>query len=581
MFKNHIGTLVVLYLTFLCMPVTAHQHPAGGGDQLSHVKEIYERAVALSPEVLEATEESVTEPYLKVGRKSIPLNSGFWDLVRGWIRLYRSEINEYCSCNINEDELIREAKDQIARGFFYSKVGRHLVHFTEHVVVGAYGLSAKYGKTALVLKASAEVAETVLSIFVGGKGVHIICNAIDAMIIFIFRKSQIYARVFSNSGTLDRSRMFSMFRLAYVNRLMKKAQRRVFFHLESAVVDQEALTFVNEEGVRRDRRVNWVHNLSKRATPVLNRIKEIDTQLEEESLSERQRAKLFKERARLSRKIERFTEVSKKSFFGKRYKRFLLLLSRKGKEGHLKGVSFVDKVTAKNWLWPLAIQENILERALVSQAEESIDQMDRATEWKKDDIRNGLAEEFSNKMQINAHQAEHIRVVEQVLTDVEKIFDPSLSTTERYLLVSVIEAVFIGFFEHYLRLVHNTLSKSTVGMNIRGRGRLRWRLDRFVYHVFVYSDFLRTVALVKDKTKINSYKYESMENLLLFFDYLNRLHRLSHSENLVQEELLARLDQNLRDIRSFQVHREKRTAFSWNPFVTPVPWCRSLAKVAH
>ncbi len=580
MIKGSIRILFISLLIFLCLPVVAHQHPAGG-DNLVHIKEIYERAVALSPEVLEATEGSVAQPYLKVGKQSIPLNSGFWDLVRGWIRLYRSEINEYCSCNINEEELIREAKDQIARGFFYSKIGRHLVHFTEHVVVEAYGLSAKYGKTALILKASAEVAETLLSIFVGGKGVHIICNMIDAMIIFMFRKSQIYARVFSNSGTLDRSRMLSMIRLAYVNRLMRKAQRRVFFYLESTSVNQGALHHVSAEGIRRNRRANWVNNLSERATPVLNRIREIDIQLENENLSERQRARLFRERARLSRRIESFTEVSRKSFFGQRYKRFLLLLSRKGKKDYLKGVDFSDKVTSTNWLWSLAIQENILERALISQAEESIHQIDSVTDLKKDGIRSGLAEEFSGNMQINARQAEHIQAVEQVLTDVEKIFDTSLSTKERFLLVSVIETVFVGFFEHYLRLVHNTLSQSTLGMNIWGRARLRWRLDRFIYHVFVYSDFLRTVALVKDQTKISSYKYESMENLLLFFDYLNRLHQLAHSDHLVKDELLARLDQNLRRVQSFQVNLEKRTVFSWNPFSALIPWCRSLVKAVQ
>ena len=314
MIKNSIHILLALFFTFLCLPVVAFQDL----DNVNHIKEVYERAVALSPDVLEAAGESIAHPYLKVGKHYIPLNSGFYDVVRGWFRLYRNEINEYCSCNINEDELVQEAKDHIVRGFLYTKVGRHLAHFTEYVVVEAYGLSAKYGKVALVLKVSAELAETVLSIFVGGKGVHILCNMIDAMILFIFRKSQIYMRVFSNSGIVNQNRMLMMFRLAYMNRLMRKAQRKVFFHLESTAIDQAALVLVDGEGIKRNRRANWVDTVSEKATPILNRIKEIDIQLENKNLSNRQRARLFREREKLSRKIERLTQVSKKSFFWKK-----------------------------------------------------------------------------------------------------------------------------------------------------------------------------------------------------------------------------------------------------------------------
>lgn len=582
MFKHPIRIVLVLLLTFLCLPVVADQH-SSGGDSISYIKEIYERAVALSPEVLEATEGSIAHPYVKVGKQFIPLNFGFWELVRGWIRLYRSEIQEYCSCNINENELVQEAKDHVAKGFFDSKINGKLFKFKEYLVMEAYSMYTLYGKVAVLLKATSEVVEHT---FLGAKGLGFICNAIDVMILFIFRKSQMYMHSFNNSKTVDKNRMLMMFRLAYINRLMKKAQRKVSFYLESTVIDQEALALVDAEGVRRNKRANWVRTLSKKATPILDRIKEIDKELEDETLSKRQRAKLFKAREKLSKKIGRFTEVSKKTFFGKRYKWFLFLLSRKGQKGYLKGTDFSDEIISttgrsKNWLWPLVIQENILERALVSQAEKNLHRTYKTAPLEKDEIRNSLAAEFVGKLQTNTYQTGHIQAVEQVLTDIEKIFDPSLTTTERYLLVSVMESVFVGFFEHYLRLMHNKLSQSTSGMNIWGRGKLRGKLDRFIYHVFVYSDFLRTVALVKDGTKINSYKYESMENLLLFFEYLNKLHQLTHSKHMMKEKLLDRLDTNLQRIQSFQVHLEKRTAFSWNPFSIPVPYCRSLGRISN
>ena len=573
---------VFIYICFLCLPVMAHNHShSSDTDPPQFIKDIYEKAIALSPEVLEAAEGSIAQPYVKVGGQVILLNSGFWELVKGWIRLYRSELQEYCPCNINENELIQPVKDHIAAGFFYSKAGRPLLNFSESIIVGSYGLSAKFGKTALVLKVSAEMAETALSIFVGGKGVHIICNVIDAMILFLFRKSQIYMRVFSNSGIINQSRLMMMFRLAWLNRLMRKAQKKVFFHLESVNINEDALLIVDEEGDRRNKRKNWLNTISKKAAPILKKIKVLDERLENKQLSKRKRAKLLKKRKALYQKIDNLTQVSRKSFFGKRYKRWLLLRSRKSNSDYLKGNSFPDKATAHNWLWVLSIQENLLERALIEQAEmEDSFSVSKNLSIPSDMIRSGLSKEFVEKINNpNIGQEQHTLFIEKVLMDIENIFNPSLSIKERYLLVSVVEVGLVGFFEHYLRLVYHDLSQSTEDINIWGKARLRWRLDRFVYYVFIYSDFLRTISLIKNKNKIISYKYESMESLLLFFKFLNQLAQFSKLKH-TKEELLTKLDQELLHIKSFQVQREKRTAFSWIPFSRPLPWCRNLLSVS-
>ena len=568
--------LLFIFLSLLCLSAMADM-PSIEGKQ-DHIKEIYERAMALSPEVLDAAEGSIAHPhsYLKVNKQFIPLNSVFWDLVRGWIRLYRSEIHKYCSCNINEHELVQEAKDQIAKGFFNSKIKGPLFNFGEYLIIEGYGLAAKYGRTALVMKVTSEVVEHLL------KPLSVLCNVIDFMIVFILRKSQIYSRVFSNSGTVNKNRISMLSHLAYKNRLMKKVRKGVFFYLESVAIDQEALALVDEEGIKKGKRSKWVRTLSKKTTPILNQMREIDVRLEDETLSKRKRAKLFKKREKLSKKIRKLTTVSRKDFLGKRYKVFLFLLSRKWKKRYLKGKDASDRFTATNWLWSLALQENILERVFISQeGEANLFQTDKTTALKKDEIRNGLAEEFVEKMQTNTDKTEHVRSVERVLMDIEKIFDPSLTTKERYLLVSAMEAVFDGFFEHYLRLIHKRLSQTTSDMSTIGKGKLRYRLDRVVHHFFVYSDFLRTVAFVKDKTKINSYKYESMELFLLFFEHMNKLHQLSHLRHHIKAELFAKLEQNLQRIQSFQVHLEKRTAFSWIPFSMPVPYCRNLARVSN
>ena len=572
---------IVLSILFITTAFVseAHVHSQANED-IEHIKSLYDLAITLSPYVLDSMDTSSAYPYIKIGGKYVPLNTGFWLLVQGWIRLYRSEIEQYCPCDIDEQKLVQEAKDEIARGFVDTKITRNLSNFGEFVIVGAYGLSARYGKAALLLKAASEVAEHTLSIFVGGKGVHIFCNVIDAMILFLFRKSQIYVRVFNNSKTLNQSRLLSVMRLAWFNRLMKKKNKSVFFELLSAEINEHVLDHVDEEGVKKKKRAKYVRSLSQKMEPILTRTREIDAQLENDSLSIEDRNKLLKERKRLVKKSENLTEVFRKSFFGKRYGLSLWLFSRKWSSQYLKGVTLADRVTSGNFVWALGLQENVLERALIKQVEEAGLMQDHSTlPLPPDEIRAGLAEEFVKKMQ-QANTTEHVHSIERVLIDVEKIFDPSLKVAERYLLVSIIESGFLGLFEYYLmEVMYPELVRSTEGLNLWGRARLRWRLDRFIYYVFIYSDFLRTVALVKDPSKINSYKYESMEAFLNLFEHLHQLSKLP-GETHTKESLLAKLDEHLYRIQSFQPQFEKRTTFRWIriPFIRPVPMCRNLVR---
>ena len=584
---------IVLSILFITTAFVSEAHVHSHAvEDIEHIEKLYGLAVTLSPHVLDSVDTSSAQPYIKIGGKYVLLNTGFWQLVQGWVRLYRREIEQYCPCDIDEQKLVQEARDEIARGFVNTKITRKISNFGEFVIVGAYGLSARYGKAALLLKAAAEVAEHTLSIFLGGKGVHVICNVIDAMILFIFRKSQIYVRVFNNSKTLDQSRFLSVMRLAWLRRLMKKKNKSVFLYLQSAEIDGHALDHVNEEGakvrlfrwtVKKDQREKWVRSLSQKMEPILNRTREIDAQLENESLSAEDRRKLLKERRKLVKKSEELTQIFRKSFFGKRYGLSLWLLTRKWSSQYLNGETLADRVTSKDFIWPLGLQENILERALIRQVEEAGLMQDHSTlRLPPDEIRTGLAEEFAEKMR-QANTTGHVHSIERVLMDVEKIFDPSLKMAERYLIVSIIESGFLGLFEFYLlRVMYPELIQSTEGLNLWGRARLRWRLDRFIYYVFMYSDFLRTVAVIKDPSKINSYKYESMEAFLNLFEYLHQVSKLPREAH-TKESLLARLDEHLYRVQSFQPQFEKRTTFRWIriPFIRPLPMCRSLVRVAQ
>ena len=136
-----------------------------------------------------------------------------------------------------------------------------------------------------------------------------------------------------------------------------------------------------------------------------------------------------------------------------------------------------------------------------------------------------LAKEFVEKINHpNIDKKRHILSVEHVLMDIENIFDPSLTTRERYTLTLLMETVLTGFFQQYIRLIYNSLSIPTADLNvwqrIKTRAKLRGRLELFIHSAFLYSDFLRTVSLINNPAKINFYKYEAMGNLLIFFEHL-------------------------------------------------------------
>ena len=604
--KNTFYFATLFFLLCFCFFTKAHTHApsSNSSDRIALIKKIYEQAISLSPEVLSSAEKEprYSEAYIKMGGQYIALDNGFYDLVKGWIRLYRHELERYCPCDINEHELVQSAKDIVAKGFFASKVVGPVTHFVQHTSESATLLGTKYGKVAGALKASAEVAEHSLSVFLGGKGISVFCDVIDVMILFFFRKAQIYARVLGNAKNLNQNRLWMSFRLAYLNRLIKNAQKKVFFYIQTPEIHSfnntsklpvtelteekhttshhhkhHTLAQINQEGTgKKSQRAKWLNKINQKAEPLLMQIQALDTQLEQDFISQKERKKLFKERQKLYKKIENITAVSKKGFFGKRYKRLLFLRSRKGHPDYLKGVTFPDKTAETDWFWPLSIQENILERAL-KQGDHNSEALDRKSVLPTDEIRTGLAQEFAQKIKESTPEStkEHVQHIERVLMDIDNIFNPSLSFKERYLLAHIVEFGLTGFFKHYLNMINNRLTSSTKDMGFFGKIRLQGKLrGKFEYYVLVYSDFLKTIALT-NKTTIAFYKHSAMDSLLLFFEYLHHLDGIAR-QSYTKKELWAKLDQNLRRIQAFQIQREKRTAYSWIPFRSPLPYCRNL-----
>ncbi len=496
----------------------------------------------LTPEIV--TTSGASQATIKVAGHHLALNGPFWQLVRGWIRVYYHQLQEDCDHCLPGDEhqFEQSAEDHIARTFFELKVNSPLRESIEHIAVGTADIGARLGPTALVSKVSSEVAETVLSKMVGGGGVHIVCNLIDAAIIFGTRHIQSAWRSFAWAPRLGSSGLTTLIRHGFVSSSAARAFKRVQFVAVADGLNEEALREVDLEGpnrwwgyAREGKRAQWVRKFLRNGS----------------------------------------ARVSKREYLGGRMKRYLLLKGRKrGHSQYMRGNNPMDQVLTGNVLWILAVQENILERSLRA----GVDSNELPTMASKfgsdtDEIRQGLAEEFARG------HTEKARLMDGLMKEVEVIFNPEAPSRLRYAQVAILESVLTGFvygtFGNILNEKGELHGNSWSG--IGRQFRLRWKTGRFASYIYEWADFLRVAALQKDPDKLYRHKYEMMEVLSRLFEHFGETQSLMTANSRNDLEVFEReFAVREKRLRSFKPWREKRIAYSWIPFRRPMPMCRDM-----
>ena len=598
----------ILFL-FLCPLKTpaheGHHHDHEHNDDMSLIKSLYEKTARLSPEIL-SPRDSLAHPYIKFNGERVYLNSAFFELVLGFLHLYYREMEkEGCSCNLGPEEMVETVRNEIAKGGILSKKIKKSTHFMERL----WAKKVKYGRTVLIGLAVVEAIETFIlaPLF---PGLHLFCKANNAAVLFFARPIQSYGRTFFiYSKTMDQSRIRMMVSRVRQSHLMRKFQQKVRFYLkatenakragqaesdesirsylaymESIEIDETQLQAINEEGPG-DKREEWVREIFEKRILLLEEIDRIEEELRnpDKTLSKRKRSKLLKRQQKLIDEVDSFTQLSRKTYLGKRYKRWLFLKGRKSSPGYLSGNTYLDEITSSDWFWIGAAKENILERSFVSLFPERSDEREQTfSPMESNDIRRGLAEEFVEK--VSRHHSigdreEYTEAVEFILNGVEKIFDPSLPTRERYLWASFIEPFLSEFMEPYLWSVYRELK----GLDRDFESFTHWKklieeLFQFPYLANEYSDFLISAAMTKDEKSLIFYKYRAMGNLLRFFEYLIELPKIVKT-NHGREEILSRLDENLQKIESSRMGREKRTASRrLGIFGRKTPLCEAMVR---
>ncbi len=571
-------------------------HPGGGAAGGSRLEgrdpgnaelalQIFEAAARLSPEITgelakewpagggplpfraEASEAAgphpaIVTPYIKAGGQKIYLNSGFWKLTQYWLRLYLRELQGWIPKDLDPQAMIEEAQTRPPEDLISKKVKKIAYGGGEVVARWAYS----YGKIYAVLKVSLEAAETVLSTAIGGKGMHAICRLNDIIIIVAVRRIQRYFRIISYGKTMNKGRLAMTLKNLWLSRRLKKAQRRAFFLYGQLLSDnsrekpfeegeirlksQEALMAIDRGGRRPGSRLRWLQKISQKPQPI---------------------------------------SLSKARFLGKRS---FLAIPRKRNLQYIRGAEFADQAISEGLFWPLAVQENILFRAL----EESLDSAypdntgffgessPGGPENSPDSVRRHLMEEFLSKYSFASEEDRRGAglFLEALLQDIEIIFSAERPSFERYLNAHIADLSMRFFAEEHAKMLAAKIKELKAVQAFSEIRELQKHLGRFVYESNLFSDFLLSASMASDRRELAFHKPKSMKKALAFFGHLRETHQILASAALQSlTEVFESLEALNKEFASIAPGREKRTAFSFSPFRQSMPRCREMIMKAR
>jgi hypothetical protein len=112
---------------------------------------------------------------------------------------------------------------------------------------------------------------------------------------------------------------------------------------------------------------------------------------------------------------------------------------------------------------------------------------------------------------------------------------------------------------------------------IREMTSLRTRGGRLIKFIYEYSDFLRVASMTKKPLFLSQYKYEAMETLLRIFRHLDKLGSILQEHSPLADKLTELKVAN-HQLLTYAPWAQKKTVYSWIPFLKPKLRCEDLWK---
>lgn len=430
--------------------------------------------------------------------------SGTWSVMKAWMRLYYRELHrghrhsdasgsaqsgDWRQFLQSEAALLESLEVEAAKGGVIGSLRERTARTVAQVASESADLGARHGKAVLVAKITAEAAEEALTLMAFNVGVHVLCQAIDVVLVFLVRRVQSWFRAMSYQHVFSESVSIQLVRRYWVARAAKNVFKKVDWTVEPFEMNANDVASIDQFGPNR----YWgLVSEGKRAAFL-------------KWVEEKARRKGSTGKGRNSFQFR----ISRDQFFGKRYARFGYLLSRKNSFHYMRGTDSISKRSDSFLLWPLVFEESVVEPALFepgltadlrhfqsgsSEARVHSVGLSRYAEWELKRV-----EQVLNR----AGRIRNREVWSKLLGDVAVIFDASRPRRERYALALLFEEVMgVWVYQQYQALVREQLEKTRLtGWQ---KARIRYRLAEPQKSVYELSDFLRVAALSQDSASLKS-----------------------------------------------------------------------------
>ncbi len=518
---------------------------------------------------------------VRIKGRNYYLNDSFYTVMEEVFRLYAEDIESLCpNCEVpSPEDLSHEARELVAKGWL-----TNLGEASAKNILSRYGgefvdLGARYGHMAGILKVMGELAEDALLVIFKMPGAHFLCDVITMVVSANAAKVSTLFNVWKNAKGLERGSIREISRLVATSYAAKRSLGRI--KLEFGPVEVDPQLFSDED--TNDPRKAWLaHEIGderrfqrffSRADTLISKYSDQIGELEKQKLtaSDRKKRRLDRQITRLRNKMSNQFKVKRKVFEGRRLGYTFLIFKRKRRMSLYSDEPAMSSLVKGSKAWMVPMTATLTTPGFIfkkNHEEEAKHFVERVTHeqavFEGSDIEQILLSEAKEKGLEEA-------MLQRIFADVESLFDTNSARRVRYVKTLGLHA-FVGDFmsrlaKKYIGVVRGEiLQTGPVASQTRKLWGLQWRVGRLTYFSSRYTDYLKSISLVKGKSPLtneSAFAKEYFVRLISAYEVLGRLKDIPTISEV--EDIKRELDVKIAELKANQFWVEKRAVHSILP----------------
>ncbi len=523
-------------------------------------------------------------PYVRIGRRNHYINNAFFEITEEILRLYSLEISQACpDCRVpSVTDMNQQARELVAKGYF--------THLSEHVIENVASpmssefvdLGSRFGTAAGLLKVAGEVAEEALLVMFKLPGAHFLCEIITLVIAARSGNVLTLYRTWSQASGLGRGSMTQLARLTATAWVAKRALRRIRLdfgpvEVDPALIQEEKLSDPRKEWLSEEiKDEKSYRRFFERSQKVLQTSQENIENIEQQISDRREQGlstrRLDKRLQKETEKLGRLHQVTQKVFEGRGYNLSFRLIKRNRPMSLYSDELELNPRLKGSKLWLVPLTATVIEPGFIENAELSPQAHET---YLKRVSQNTLSFNNSEVDQILMQEASerglHADFLPRFFAEFDFIFDTSETSALRYIHITHLQS-FLGEFMYQLGKTHlrhfrkEVISRSPDWKTYRSLMALQWRAGQLVYNANLFTDYLKSVSLVKGRNNFIHEKDFSKEFFLRLIESYEILSQLN--PDMAASEVSSinqKMKERLQLIRSQRFWVEKKAGFTLLP----------------